>query len=158
MSKSSNVCRKDEKNVGCEMDITNLPMFGLIKERMSWVGQRQQVIAQNIANADTPNYRARDIKEFDFKKSLREHAPKNANGGGISMRVTHPMHMSGGGGASSSVASSATRKPYETAPDGNSVILEEQMVKMNEAAVQHSTMVGLYRKHLSMIKSVVRGR
>ena len=158
MSKSSNVCRKDEKNGGCEMDITNLPMFGLIKERMSWVGQRQQVIAQNIANADTPNYRARDIKEFDFKKSLREHAPKNANGGGISMRVTHPMHMSGGGGASSSVASSAARKPYETAPDGNSVILEEQMVKMNEAAVQHSTMVGLYRKHLSMIKSVVRGR
>jgi flagellar basal-body rod protein FlgB len=139
------------------MDITNLPMFGMIKERMNWVGQRQQVISQNIANANTPEYRARDIKEFDFQRSLREHAPKSANGGGTSMRVTHPMHLSGGGGESSAqAASSASRKPYETAPDGNSVILEEQMVKMNEAAVQHSTMVGLYRKHLSMIKMVMR--
>ncbi len=139
-------------------DITNLPMFGLIKERLNWVGQRQQVISQNIANADTPKYRARDIKEFDFQSSLRAHAPKNANGGGMTMRVTHPMHLSGGGESSASAASSAVRKPYETAPDGNSVILEEQMVKMNEAAVQHSTMVGLYRKHLTMIKSVMGRR
>ena len=140
------------------MDITNLPMFGMLKGRLNWVGQRQQVISQNIANADTPQYRARDIEEFDFKKALRAHAPKNANGGGMSMRVTHPMHITGGGGSSASAAATVDRRPYETAPDGNSVILEEQMVKMNGAAVQHSTMVGLYRKHLSMIKAVVRGR
>ena len=140
------------------MDITNLPMFGMLKGRLNWVGQRQQVISQNIANADTPQYRARDIEEFDFKKTLRAHAPKNANGGGMSMRVTHPMHITGGGESSASAASTVDRRPYETAPDGNSVILEEQMVKMNEAAVQHSTMVGLYRKHLQMIRSVVRGR
>jgi len=150
--------RKDVELVDVKMDITNLPMFGLIKERLNWVGQRQQVISQNIANADTPEYRARDIKEFDFKRTLQAHAPKNANGGAMTMRVTHPMHISGGGQSSASAASSEARNPYETAPDGNSVILEEQMVKMNEAAIQHSTMVGLYRKHLQMIRSVVRGR
>ena len=58
------------KASGCRMDITNLPMFGLIKERMNWVGQRQQVIAQNIANADTPEYRAREIKKFDLDHRL----------------------------------------------------------------------------------------
>ena len=130
-------------------------MFGLIKERLSWVGQRQQVIAQNIANADTPNYRARDIEKFDFQKTLREHAPKNT-GKAMAMRATHPMHLSGAVESSASAASNTRRKPYETAPDGNSVVIEEQMVKMNEAAVQHSTMVGLYRKHLSMIKNVIK--
>ncbi len=139
------------------MDITNLPMFGLIKERMNWVGQRQQVITQNIANADTPEYQARDIKKFDFKKTLREHTPNSRIGKGGSMRTTHPMHLSGRVESFASAASRVDRKPYETAPDGNSVVLEEQMVKMNEAAVQHSAMVGLYRKHLAMIKMMVRG-
>ena len=146
------------KASGCRMDITNLPMFGLIKERMNWVGQRQQVIAQNIANADTPEYRARDIKKFDFQRTLREHTPNSKVGKGAAMRATHPMHLSGRVESIASAASRADRKPYETAPDGNSVVLEEQMVKMNEAAVQHSAMVGLYRKHLKMIKLVIRGR
>ena len=140
------------------MDITNLPMFGLIKDRMNWVGQRQQVIAQNIANADTPEYRARDIAKFDFQKTLRKHAANRDVAGGSPMRATHPMHLSGRVDSAAGAASKMDRKPYETAPDGNSVVLEEQMVKMNEAAVQHSTMVGLYRKHLKMIKLVVRGR
>jgi len=140
------------------MDITNLPMFGLIKERMNWVGQRQQVITQNIANADTPEYQARDIEKFDFKKTLREHTPNSRIGKGGSMRTTHPMHLSGRVESMASAASRADSNPYETAPDGNSVVLEEQMVKMNEAAVQHSAMVGLYRKHLAMIKMMVRRR
>ena len=140
------------------MDITNLPMFGLIKERLNWVGQRQRVIAQNIANADTPEYRARDIAKFDFQKTLREHGSNINNGRGVIMRATHPMHVSGRVESAATAGSKADRKPYETAPDGNSVILEEQMVKMNEAAVQHSTMVGLYRKHLGMIKLVIRGK
>ncbi len=133
-------------------------MFGLIKERMNWVGQRQQVIAQNIANADTPEYRARDIKKFDFQKTLREHTPNSRVGKGASMRATHPMHLTGRVESIAGALSKADRKPYETAPDGNSVVLEEQMVKMNEAVVQHSAMVGLYRKHLRMIKLVMRGK
>ena len=146
------------ENSGCRMDITNLPMFGLIKERMNWVGQRQQVIAQNIANADTPEYRSRDIKKFDFQRTLREHTPNSKIGKSASMSATHPMHLSGRVDSIASAASKSDRKPYETAPDGNSVVLEEQMVKMNEASVQHSAMVGLYRKHLQMIKLVVRGK
>ncbi|MBT5430662.1 MAG: flagellar basal body rod protein FlgB [Rhodospirillaceae bacterium] len=137
------------------MDITNLPMFGAIKERLNWVGQRQQVLSHNIANANTPKYKSRDIEEFDFQRVLRNHssATRESN----QLKRTHRMHLSGHNGSAAANASVKT-KSYETSPDGNSVILEEQMVKMNEAAVQHSTMVGLYRKHLSMIKLVVRGR
>ena len=74
------------------------------------------------------------------------------------MRATHPMHLSGRVDSIAGAASKSDRKPYETAPDGNSVVLEEQMVKMNESSIQHSAMVGLYRKHLSMIKLVMRGK
>ena len=139
------------------MDITNLPMFGMLKERLNWINQRQQVVAQNIANADTPKYRARDLEKFDFQRTLREHAPKNAAGGGLALRVTNPMHIAGAGQSTAEAAASAMKKPYETAPDGNSVVLEEQMVKMNETQINHNMMTELYRKQLRMFKTIMRG-
>ena len=46
------------------MDLFQLKLFQRMSERMGWLGARQEVLAQNIANADTPGYRARDIEDF----------------------------------------------------------------------------------------------
>ena len=54
------------------MELTDLPMFGLLRNRMNWLGQRQEVLAQNVANADTPNYSSRDLKAFDFRQVLND--------------------------------------------------------------------------------------
>ena len=48
------------------MQFADLPLVGMLKQRMSWHQERQSVLAQNVANADTPNYRARDLKEPTF--------------------------------------------------------------------------------------------
>ena len=136
------------------MQLNKLPMFELMQQRLSWLNQRQRVLTQNIANSDTPAYRSQDIKAFDFKNILNQ-----SKGGSqhMNVAVTNQRHMTGlisqGGGDFKQVTD---RKPYETAPDGNSVVLEEQMVKMNENTIDHSTMTRLYQKHMQMYRSVIR--
>ncbi len=50
------------------MELDKIALFGLVKKRLAWLAQRQEVLAKNIANADTPGYKPRDLKAFDFKQ------------------------------------------------------------------------------------------
>jgi flagellar basal-body rod protein FlgB len=54
------------------MDLSNLKLFHAMKENMDWLSQRQRVIAQNIANSDTPNYEVKDLKALDFRNVINE--------------------------------------------------------------------------------------
>lgn len=136
------------------MELTNVPLFGIMRRRMAWLNQRQEVLARNIANADTPEFRARDLKAFDAKKEIRERR-ENFN---VNVTQTNNLHIKGrNAGASKSFKEAPVRSPYETAPAGNSVILEEQMIKVNENGVNHQLVSGLYRKHLRMFRQVTRG-
>ena len=74
------------------MDLSSIPLFGLIKQKMSWLNQRQQVIAQNVANADTPDHMSRDLKPINFKNIIR-YATSNSQG--VAMIATHPQQISG---------------------------------------------------------------
>ncbi len=48
------------------MNFTDVPLFSLLRERMSWLNARQGVLSQNVANADAPGYHAQDLKPLDF--------------------------------------------------------------------------------------------
>ena len=134
------------------MELTNLPMFGLIRQRMNWLNQRQEVIAQNVANADTPDYRSNDLKAFDFKSVIRKSGPKSKQ---VSVALTQDTHIPGSRRQSSdSFKEIDVRRPYETAPDGNQVVLEEQMIKMNEVVTNHNLITQIYRKQLAMFRAV----
>ena len=130
------------------MDLGNLKLFSLMGKRMAWLTQRQQVLAHNIANSDTPGYRPHDLKAQNFSKFLRPTTPKTA------MRTTTSNHME------------PTRKPprfrspqdrenYEVAPAGNAVVLEEQLVKVSETQGGYRLATNLYQKHLSMIRTAI---
>ncbi len=129
------------------MELGKIPLFELVKKRLSWLSQRHEIVAQNIANADTPRYRARDIQPFKFRDVLRQETRPPLN-----MQVTQASHLPGVRKRADDFKSSVERKPYETAIDGNSVVLEEQMAKENETAVSHRLTTELYKKHLGMIK------
>ena len=136
------------------MELTNLPVFGLIRQRMNWLNQRQEVIAQNVANADTPDYLAQDLKAFDFKNVIRQNRPKTQR---VGINITKPTHIHASRGQnSSSFREIDVRSPYETAPAGNQVILEEQMIKMNETVTNHNLITQIYRKQLAMFRTVTR--
>ncbi|MBX2831417.1 MAG: flagellar basal body rod protein FlgB [Rhodospirillales bacterium] len=130
------------------MDIGKLGMFANLKEKMDWLTQRQEVIAQNIANSDTPNYRANDLKEFDPKNIGRDRQFI------LAMQATTPGH-SQGLNKPQNFKDEEVRKNYEVAPGKNAVILEEQMVKMNENQVDYQTMTRLYAKQKSMFISAL---
>jgi flagellar basal-body rod protein FlgB len=132
------------------MDWSSIAPFGAIKQRLAWLGQRHQVLAQNIANADTPRYVPNDLKPLRFDETLRR-------AGGLSPTVTDPQHLAG------------TRRPMpfasqqqpdhvEATPNGNAVDLEEQMAKLTETQVAHKLGTQLYKKYLGMIRMAASAR
>ena len=127
------------------MDLFQLKLFQRMSERMGWLGARQQVLAQNIANADTPHFVPHDMKALKFVDHMNEVAS-------ITQARTDPMHMTGTSSAAASIDEQKTKKQYETAPVGNSVVLEEQMVKLADAQHSYQLMTNLYRKHVDMLK------
>lgn len=136
------------------MEFGKIPLFDLVKQRLAWLGQRHEVISQNIANTDTPAFKAHDLKPFKFEDVLREQTRRPVN-----MAVTQVNHLPGVRRRTDAFGETVERKPYETSPDGNSVVLEEQMGKMNETSVTHRLTTELYKKHLGLIKTAIgRGR
>ncbi|OHC80376.1 MAG: flagellar basal-body rod protein FlgB [Rhodospirillales bacterium RIFCSPLOWO2_01_FULL_65_14] len=136
------------------MEFGKIPLFDLVKSRLGWLGHRQDVVSQNIANADTPKYRARDVQPFKFEDVLRRSTRQPVN-----MQVTQVNHLPGIRQRPDAFKETVERNPYETSPDGNSVVLEEQIGKMNEIDINHRLITELYKKHLNMIKTAIgKGR
>jgi flagellar basal-body rod protein FlgB len=127
------------------MDLFQLKLFQRLSDRMGWLGARQEVLSQNIANADTPHFVPHDMKALNFADHLAGVTP-------VTQALTNPMHMSATPMAGTSVDDQKTKKQYETAPVGNSVVLEEQMVKLADAQSNYQLMTNLYRKHVDILK------
>ncbi len=126
------------------VSVTDLPLLNQIKGRLGWLDDRQRVIAQNVANSDTPGYVARDLKTpTDFAEAMR-------TGGGLRMTATNARHISPPGQAARFEASNAPDS--ETTLDGNSVVVEEQMLKMAESRMAYDAAIGFYQKSMQMIR------
>lgn len=134
------------------MDPSKTTLFAQLKGRMEWYGQRQEVIANNIANSDTPGYKPKDLKPFSFKEYVRGTTRPPVN-----MAVTDPGHVAGRKRSVPGFESGENRAPFETAPAGNAVVLEEQMGMMNETQLGHRISSELYKKHLDLFKLALRG-
>jgi flagellar basal-body rod protein FlgB len=127
------------------MDLFQLKLFQRLSDRMGWLGARQEVLSQNIANADTPHYVPHDMKALTFADHMTQVTP-------VIQARTDPMHMTGTATAAAAIDDQKTKKQYETAPVGNSVVLEEQMVKLADAQSNYQLMTNLYRKHVDLLK------
>lgn len=131
--------------------VENVNMFELFSKRMDWLGQRQAVISNNIANADTPKYVAKDLRQDDFRKLLL-----HQSGPRLEASLTRDGHMRPAGTSQNAMRAVDSPDTYETSASGNSVVIEEQMVKMNLINVDYGLVVGLYKKHLSMLKMALK--
>lgn len=134
------------------MDIGKLSLFANLKAKMGWLTQRQEVVAQNIANGDTPGYRPRDLKVFDEDRIRRDQKFR------LLVRQTNAAHAEGSRKAPE-FKDDQQRRTYESAPTGNAVVLEEQLVKLQENQIDYQTMTRLYAKQTAMFKTAIgRGR
>ena len=126
-----------------------------IAREMKHLAQRQQVVAQNIANSETSNYKAKDLTAPNFAALLAQH------GGGGATGVARPQVE-----ITSGMAALGARRPRgggvvldhdisETKPDGNNVTLEDQLLKMGQIQGDFAAMTNLYRKHQALLKTAL---
>lgn len=126
------------------MDLHQLSLFRLVSDRLGYTSQRQAVLAENVANADTPGYRPRDLEPFSAHLAREAQTP-------LPMAATSPQHLVPAHTAEP-MAAEAARDVYEVAPAGNEVVLEQQMMEMGANARDHQLALNLYRKHAAMIR------
>jgi flagellar basal-body rod protein FlgB len=125
------------------MDFSQTPLLVLLRDRMGYLSERQQVIAENVANADTPGFLPKDLKPFDAQMTAQDTA--------TALRLTQPNHMQSPH-AKSGGFPAVTSRDSETRLDGNSVVLEEQMMKLSDARMNYDAAIGLYQKSLGLLK------
>lgn len=135
------------------MDLTQIPLFAMLRGRMGYLTERQQVIAENVANADTPGFLPKDLKPFTFQAQMQ------AQSTAMTPTVTDPGHMQPANAKSSSVTSGfkpVTTRDSETTLDGNAVVLEEEMMKLTDARMNYDAAISFYQKSLSMLRTAAR--
>lgn len=131
------------------MNLNTIPLFSMLTERLSWLGQRQQVLANNIANADTPGFKPRDLAPVNFQR-LAEDASRQ-----FPITGTNSLHMVSSARSSGPFRVNEQSSFLETTPSGNAVVLEEQLMKMSQNVMEHRITAGLYAKHLGMIRTAI---
>lgn len=132
------------------MSFNNLPLIGLIQQKMGWLNDRQTVLSRNIANASTPGFVPQDLRPNDFAATL-------AGETGPGLLTTNRMHIQPPSllsGASRAVSSPDSR----SSPDGNAVVIEEQMLKVSETQIKYAEAAGLYKKMTGMWRTALGGQ
>jgi flagellar basal-body rod protein FlgB len=133
--------------------LDGIDVFRITGARMHQLAARQNVLARNIANADTPHYRARDVKPFQFDSALLR-----SQGGVTPLRLagTQAGHITGTRGGATVIADHA--KSYGEDPDGNTVDLEEQMVKQADVAKNYDLATLVYKRSAALLRNAVGSR
>ena len=132
------------------MAISDIPGLSALRTSMQWHQQRQRVLAENVSNADTPNYQPRDL--------VRPTAKALASGAqpGLTMVRTSAAHIGPSGGAASL---GAERKGgYETRPAGNAVSLDDEMMKVAQNQMDYQAATSLYTRSLGLLKTAIGKR
>jgi flagellar basal-body rod protein FlgB len=132
------------------MDLADIPIFSMLRARMGYLSEKQRVISENVANASTPGYSPHDLKAFNFQAHVQAAAGPGA------MTVTHSGHMLPPGAKRGVNVKPVKSKDSETTMDGNSVVLEEEMMKMADARMDYDAAVGFYQKSLDILKLATR--
>jgi flagellar basal-body rod protein FlgB len=123
------------------MDPTRIALFDLVDKRLAWVDRRQALLAQNIANADTPGWRPRDLAPFDATLKAT----------GVALAQTDPKHLTG----TSAAAQGILEATGEQALDGNGVALDKELSKVADTDAMHQLVTDLYKKYLSFFQTAL---
>lgn len=134
------------------MDYSKVNLLAMMKTRMAYISERQNVVAHNIANIDTPGFKAKDLKKLDFERLAMIEARR------LQMRATAPTHIAGNKGNNASFKDEHERMTFETTPVKNNVVLEEQMIKVAENNTNYQMTTNLYKKTVDLFKVAIGNR
>jgi len=131
--------------------MSEIQLFGIASQQARWLGERQTVIASNLANASTPGYKAQDVVPFSSV----------LNGVEAGMRVTNARHMNvsgtvGQGGIADSPTATRIDPLGKTSHSGNSVSVEHELVKGSQVAGAYSLNTNIVKAFHRMLLMSVR--
>jgi flagellar basal-body rod protein FlgB len=115
-------------------------LLALAERRLGWLDRRQSVLAGNIANADTPGYRPRDLTPFRarLEETMRPVLARS-----------HSGHLAARGAAQ---GAREDPRPAETAPDGNAVSLDREAMRVAETDTAHALAMAVHRSFMGMFR------
>lgn len=127
-------------------------LIGLIHQKLSYLGQRSTVLAENVANANTPGYKAKDLAPFTFAQAMQD-AKKSSNP--AALNVTNAGHIAALAASASPAGTNFAvkkMKSVEALPSGNGVNLEQQMSEVSKTALEYNA----YTSLLARVRSWLR--
>lgn len=137
------------------MNLAAIPLFSMLKGRLGYLNEQQKIIAQNVANADTARYDAQGLKAFSF--DARVQSARQAQGP-TTMATTQAGHLTPRNERRGAASGFKTVKApdSETTLNGNTVVLEEEMIKMTEARMNYDAAISFYQKSMSLLRMAAR--
>lgn len=130
------------------MGLPSISLFTALADKMKWHQARQGVLAENIANADTPNYIERDLAPAAFGEQLKSVAT-------VTVATTSPMHIEAKSGGDDGGFSSDGQTPFEVTPSGNGVTLEDEMMKVADNDMNFQAVTALYQRSIGIIRTAL---
>ncbi len=133
------------------MNPADLNVLETLRTMLGYHNARQRTIAENVANANTPGFTPSDVSQSQFERVLAGQA--RSDGG---LRTTNARHLGGESVGMSQQFRAEATPDSETTANGNSVVIEEQMVRANENRMRYETALSLYQKSLNLIRMAAR--
>ncbi|SLN12649.1 Flagellar basal body rod protein FlgB [Aquimixticola soesokkakensis] len=130
-----------------------LEMFKMAQGLAQHASARQGAVAENIANADTPGYRAKDLVPF------ADSYQRAADGGAMrATRAGHRLSAQDSGAPAQQIAFSQVDTPDRSSPNGNTVALETEMMKATEVRHQHDLALSIYKSSMTILRTSIGRR
>jgi flagellar basal-body rod protein FlgB len=126
--------------------LTGIALLSALTAKLRWTQQRQGLLAQNVANANTPNYRGQELKPFSFGDMLAN-LPLDPGRSLGDDPMAIPI-----AGTGPAVADPHQQLSFEVTPEGNGVTLEDEMMKVIANQLDYQTATSLYSKSLGLLK------
>ncbi len=126
-----------------------LALFDALTEKMRWHQTRQTLLAENIANAETPGFRGRDLKAYGFEEHMR-----NRQTNSIATVATQAGHISVAGTNAEGFGTKELNS-FEITPEGNGVTLEDEMMKVAGNQIDYQTVTALYTGSVKLIRTAL---
>ena len=132
------------------MSFGDLPILNILQQKMKWLNNRQDILSRNIANSSTPGFKPLDLNAKDFAAAV-------ADASRSGMTTTNGKHLSGRSSVGGSFRAVAA-PDSQASPDGNAVVVEEQMMKVSETQMAYAEASGLYKKMFAMWRTALGSR
>jgi flagellar basal-body rod protein FlgB len=128
------------------MPISDIPIFSMLRTKLHWHQERQRLLAENVANADTPQFKPSDLAAPRYDAGSSALSP-------LSLLRTSPTHLASAEGAATFDLQPG--RDFEVVPTGNAVNIEDEMMKVASNQMDFQAATALYTRGLGLIKTAI---